>query len=68
MTLTEFHTWQTSHCPRLLDGMLQWIMSSLLLTTPTHVEGAGHGTESGETTHSSSAMVTLNSDCISQLL
>ena len=54
MSRSEFHAWCTSHCPRLLDGVIQWIMTSLLLATPTQLEGVGHGAESGETVHTSS--------------
>ena len=46
LSMKEFHSWLSLHCPRLLDGVLHWITSSLLLTTPTQSEGAGKGVES----------------------
>ena len=39
----EFHLWVSSHCPRLLDGLLHWITSSLLLI---NLEGEEQGAES----------------------
>ena len=53
LTLDEFHSWCSSRCPRLLDGVSQWIMSLLLLTTPTQLEGVGHREESGATVQTS---------------
>ena len=43
LSLQEFHQWTASHCPRLLDGLIQWITSSLLLI---NLEGEGQGAES----------------------
>jgi hypothetical protein len=57
MSRSEFHAWCTSHCPRLLDGVIQWIMTSLLLATPTQLEGVGHGAESGETVEESKGIL-----------
>ncbi|CAI8053396.1 hypothetical protein GBAR_LOCUS29200 [Geodia barretti] len=42
LSLKEFNFWSSTHCPRLLDGLLHWITSSLLLI---NLEGEGQGAD-----------------------
>ena len=42
LSVKEFNLWSSAHCPRLLDGLLHWITSSLLLI---NLEGEGQGAE-----------------------
>lgn len=42
LSVKEFNLWSSTHCPRLLDGLLHWITSSLLLI---NLEGEGQGAE-----------------------
>ena len=46
LSLKEFSFWCSTHCPRLLDGLLHWITSSLLLI---NLEGEGQGAEPAKT-------------------
>ena len=45
LNVKEFNLWCSEHCPRLLDGLLHWITSSLLLITPVQLEGVEQGAE-----------------------